>query len=382
MNGSAGPISQKRRRLADERGKNLAKPALLVAAVFLLSCRGGKVTATPAEAPVPVIAATVTQKDVPVEVRTIGNVLPYSTVTVRAEVTGQLTGVFFKEGQDVKTGDLLFSIDRRSFEAAVAQVESNLARDMAQLQNAAAQAARYTELLRQGIVSKEQYDQTQANQKALEATAKADEAALENAKVQLQYCSIYSPIDGRTGNLLANQGNLIGANNTPLVVINQLKPIYVAFALPESSLADVRKYQSSGELKVRAEIPNGGPAEGTLTFIDNAVDPATGTIKLRGTFPNADERLWPGLFVDVVLALTVRHGAIVVPSQAVQTGEQGPYVFVIQQDLTAQPKPVSVATAWSGQSVIASGLQAGERVVIDGQSRLKPGTKVQVKSGL
>jgi multidrug efflux system membrane fusion protein len=362
-----------------EKGGGKGAVLALAAAIVLLSSCSRKVTATPGVEAVPVVAATVSQKDVPVQLHAIGNVLPYSTVTVRAQVTGELTGVFFKEGQDVKKGDLLFTLDRRPYEAALNQAEGTLARDLAQAQNADLQARRYATLLEDGVVPKEQYDQMESNRKALEATVRADQAAVENAKVQLQYCSIYSPIDGRTGNLLANQGNLIGANNTSLVVINQVKPIYVSFALPESQLADVRKYASSGELKMQAVIPNEKPSEGALTFIDNAVDLTTGTIKLRGTFPNADELLWPGQFVDVMLGLTVRPRAIVVPSQAVQTGEQGQYVFVIQSNMTAELRPVTVDSTMNGQSVIAKGLQAGEQVVTDGQSRLTAGSKVELR---
>ena len=353
---------------------------LPVICVLLLSSCNRKVAATPAPEAVPVVVTPVSQKDIPVQIRVIGNVQPYSTVTVRSQVTGQLTSILFKEGQDVKKGDLLFKIDPRSFEAALSQAEAVLERDQAQAQNAVAQGTRYANLLKEGVVSREQYDQMQATQKALQATVNADQAAVENAKVNLQYCSIYSPIDGRTGTLLANQGNLVTADTTQLLVINQIQPVYVTFAIPEASLPNVRKHASSGELRVQAMLPDGPPAEGTLTFIDNAVDPATGTIKLRGTIPNRDARLWPGQFVDVVLTLTVKPQAIVVPSQAVQTRQEGQFVFVIGPDMTAEVRDVEVDTTTNGLSLISKGLRPGEKIVTDGQSRLTQGTHVQIKA--
>ncbi len=368
------------RRLRYE-GKAWLLTAGIIAGMMLLVSCSRKVTATPAPESVPVVVARVERQNVPIQIRVIGNVQPYSTVTVRSQVTGELTGVFFRDGQDVKKGDLLFKIDQRSFEAALHQAEATLASDQAQEQNAATQVKRYADLLQEGIIPKEQNDQMMANQQALAATVRADEAAVENAKVQLQYCSIYSPADGRTGNLLVNAGNVVTANSSQLVVINQIRPVYVSFAVPEASLADVRRYASSGELKVQAMIPEEPAAEGTLTFIDNAVDPATGTIRLRGTFPNSDNRLWPGQFVDVVLTLTTKPNAIVVPSAAIQTGQQGPFVFLVKEDKTADVRPVTVGLSTNGESVISQGLEPGEMVVTDGQSRLTQGTRVEIRTG-
>jgi multidrug efflux system membrane fusion protein len=356
--------------------------AVLSAALMLLAgCGKGKAT-PPRNIAVPVLAAAVEQKDVPLEVHAIGAVEAYSNVSVKTQVTGELTGVYFREGQDVQKGQLLFSLDKRPYEAAVSQAQGTLAKDQAQAANARDQAKRYQGLYKAGVVSKEIYDQMQSTADALDATVLADKAALENAKVQLQYCSIYSPINGRTGNLMIHQGNMIKANDTPyLVSINQVEPIYTTFSVPEQYLAQIKKYSSHGKLRVQAFIPNDGrgPANGYLSFIDNTVDETTGTIKLKGEFANADRRLWPGQYVDVVLKLTDEPGAIVIPSQAVQTGQQGQFVYVIKPDLTVEARPVVVDRSSDGQAVITKGLTPGEQVVTDGQLRLVPGSKVELR---
>ena len=350
----------------------------------LASCSGTK-AAAPVTSAVPVLAATVEQKNVPQQVRAIGNVEPYSTVSVKTQITGELTEVFFKEGQDVRKGQLLFELDKRPYEAALQQAEAALAKDQAQLSNARLQAQRYAELHQSGVVSKEQNDQMQSNNDALEAAVTADKAAVQNARVQLIYCSIYSPINGRTGTLVLHRGNMIKANDNPaLVTINQVEPIYVSFMVPEQFLAEIKKYASEGKLRVQAEIPNDtrGSVTGTLSFIDNSVDQATGTIKLKGEFLNTDRRLWPGQFVKAILTLRDQPNAIVVPSQAIQNGQQGQFVFVIKDDMTVEARPVVITETADGQVIVQKGLVPGERVVTDGQLRLVPGAKVQIKQAL
>jgi membrane fusion protein, multidrug efflux system len=363
-----------------------ARSALNAVGVFatvvaLCSC-GGTKAAPPAPAPVPVMTAAVEQKTVPLQIKAIGVVEAYSNVSVKTQITGELTGVFFKEGDDVEKGQLLFTLDKRPFDAALKQAEGTLAKDQAQSANARTQAKRYEALYRSGVVSKEEYDQMQSNADALDSAVVADRAAVENARVQLVYCSIYSPIDGHTGPLLIHRGNMIKANDTPfLVSINQIQPIYVTFTVPEQNLADIKRYSSRSKLEVQAFIPNdkAGPANGRLNFIDNTVDQATGTIKLKAEFANRDRRLWPGQFVDVALTLAQQPNAIVVPSQAVQNGQQGPFVFVVKPDMTVDARSVVLNRSSDGQAVIDKGLSAGEQVVTDGQLRLVPGAKVQAK---
>lgn len=349
---------------------------------LLSSCSGSK-AAPPRVTAVPILAATVEKKDVPLQVRAIGAVEAYSNVSVKTQITGELTGVHFKEGQDVNKGQLLFTLDKRPFEAALKQAQGMLAKDQAQSANARAQAKRYESLNRAGVVSKEEYEQMQSNADALDAAVLADQAAVDNARIQLAYCSIFSPIDGRTGPLLIHQGNMIKANDTPfLVSINQVQPIYATFTVPEQNLADIKHYSNQGKLRVQALIPNDtrGPVGGWLSFVDNTVDQATGTIKLKGEFANADRRLWPGQFVDVVLTLAQQPNAIVVPSQAIQNGQTGQFVMVIKPDMTVEARPVILDRSTDGQAVISKGLTAGEQVVTDGQLRLVPGvTRVELK---
>jgi membrane fusion protein, multidrug efflux system len=350
----------------------------------LTSCSRTGASASPGNPAVPVLAATVEQKDMPVELQAIGSVEAYSSVTVKTQITGELTGVYFKEGQDVNRGDLLFTLDKRPFEADVKRQEANLDHDIAQAKLAHLDAERYAGLYKDGVVSKQQYDQSEANAEALDAAVLADRAAVENAKVQLVYCSIYSPIDGRTGTLMIHQGNMIKANDTPFLInINQVQPIYVAFTVPEQYLADIKRFAGAGKLPVQASIQGDSrPVIGNLSFIDNTVDPATGTIKLKGEFINRDRRLWPGQFVNVTLVLHTQPDAIVVPSQAVQNGQQGQFVFVIKDDKTVEMRPVTVNRSSAGQSIIDVGLKPGERVVTDGQLRLVPGSRVEIKQSI
>jgi len=405
--------------------------------IILISCTTESKVTEKAPPSIPVNVATVIQKDVPAQLRVVGNMEAYSAVSIRALVEGELWKVYFKEGQDVQKDNLLLSIDPRPFEAALRQAEANLERDqalvqqaeanltkdlaqvtlaeanltkdLAQAKNAEEQAKRYAFLVEKGYVAKEQYDQLRTNSESLAATVQADRAAIENAqaglradkaalenaravvrgsragvetaRIQLGYCSIRAPISGRTGSLLVQQGNIIKANDVPIVVINQISPIYVTFSVPEQNLPEVKKHMAAGAVKVEAVIPGDekSPEPGILAFVDNAVDTATGTIKLKGTFNNKEKRLWPGQFVNVVLTLTTRPNAILVPSQAIQTGQEGPYVFVVKPDLTVESRPVAVDRSLDGLTVVTKGLQPGETVVTNGQLRLVPGGKVEIK---
>jgi membrane fusion protein, multidrug efflux system len=362
--------------------RNAALAGMLTTGLLLSGCSAKKQQA--AAPRVPVTIADVVQKTVPVQVRVIGNVEAYSTVGVKPQVTGEIVGVHFTEGQDVKKGQLLFVFDPRPFEADLLRAQANLAQDEAKLQNAEVEAQRYTRLVEAGVVAKEQAEQIQTNHAALVATVKADRAQVEYARVQLVYTKIYSPIDGRTGNLMMHLGNVVKANpDNPMVTINQVNPIYVTFAVPQQTLPEIKRAMTKGKLKVTATIQGqeDRPEVGTLTFVDNSVDLSTGTIKLKGTFTNSNRRLWPGQYVNVALTLTEESNAIVVPTQAIQTGQAGSYVFVIKPDLTAESRVVKVERNVDNQAVIESGLAAGEKVVTDGQIRLVPGAKVEIKNG-
>jgi membrane fusion protein, multidrug efflux system len=391
--------------------------------------------------PVPVAIAQVERRAVPLQIEAIGTVEAYAVVSVKAQVGGELLRIHFKEGQDVRKGDLLFSIDPRPFEAALAQAQANLAkdqvqiqqaraalardqarvhqtraavaRDLAQAKNADVQARRYAALLKSELIPQEQYDQIRTTADSMAETVKADqadvqsaeqtlevdeaairsaeqlvhadEAAVDNAKIQLGYTVIRSPINGRTGSLGLNQGNLVrasGTNDSTLITINQLQPIFVSFTVPQQQLPAIKQYMADGTLDVRA-LPAGDPrpARGAVTFVDNTVDQTTGTIRLKATFTNDDRRLWPGQFVNVTLTLTTQTDAIVVPSQAVQTGQQGAYVFVVKADSTVDTRPVTLARTQGNEAIVAKGLEAGERVVTDGQPRLVQGAAVEIRTG-
>jgi multidrug efflux system membrane fusion protein len=361
--------------------------------------------------PVPVVVATVSQKNVPINVDVIGNVEAYSTISVKAQVGGGLTKVSFHEGDTVKKDDLLFTIDARPFEAALSQAKANLARDTAALTQAEAnlardsanevysqaQAGRYQKLFEQGVVSREQTDQMRSSADALSQTVLADKAAIESARaqivasraavetaqVQLSYTTIYSPIDGRTGNLAVKQGNVVAANTTDLMTITEVQPIYVTFSVPEAQLNEIKKYMTQGKLPVTATPQDDitQREDGQLTFVDNTVDSTTGTIKLKGTFQNGDNKLWPGEFVRVSLRLTTHPNAVVVPNQAVQTGQDGQFVYVVKQDKTVEMRPVVTGTRMDQELVVDRGLDPGEIIVTEGQLRLTPGTRVQIQDG-
>lgn len=357
--------------------------ALLIIVLFISGCSKGKSGQAPSRPVVPVTVGTVVQKTVPVEIRAIGNIEAYSTVSVKSQISGELINVHFEDGQYVNKGDLLFTIDPRPYEAALKQAEAALSRDLAQMENAKEEARRYAELVRRGYVAQEQYDQVRTSFTALEATVNADKAVVENARLQLSYCFIHSPISGRTGSVMSDKGNIIKANaDTAMVVINQIQPIYVTFSVPEQRLAEIKKYMAMEKVKVEAFIGKDEkhPAKGFLTFIDNNVDATTGTIKLRASFSNSDKRLWPGQFVDILMTLTSQPNAIVVPTPAVQTGQNGQFVFVVKGDSTVELRSVTVGMTAGSETVLSNGVQAGEKVVTDGQLRLVPGAKVEIKN--
>jgi len=331
---------------------------------------------------VSVTAADAAEKDVPVQVRAIGNVQAYTTVTIKAQIDGAITAVHFSEGQKVKKGDLIFSIDSRPFEAKLKQAEAILAKEKAQLQTARKQVERYSAVVKKGFVSEEKFDQIISDAVALEAGVRADEAAVESARLELKYCSITSPIDGYVGEIKVNQGNVVKANDNekPLVIINQTSPIYVSFAVPEQNLPAIKKHMAKGKLTVQAVVPGeeDQSVRGELTFVDNIVDMATGTILLKATFSNEERQLWPGQFVNAVLTLTTESGAVVIPSRAVQAGQQGPFVFVVKPDSTVEYRQVSVGRIFDNDVVITKGVASGERVVTDGHLRLAQGSPVKV----
>jgi multidrug efflux system membrane fusion protein len=347
------------------------------------SCRRAPTVTAPAGLPVvPVVVAQATAKTVPVQVQAVGQVQPYATVSVKSRVDGLVTGVYFKDGQYVTAGELLVTLDATPYEAVLKQAQATRAKDQAQLENALKQEQRNAAVVAKGYVSKEQYDQAVATARAAAATVKADDAAIETARLQVEYCRIYAPISGRTGATQVDVGNLIKANDPAgvLVVIDQVQPIYVNFYVPQNLLPEVRQYMAAGPLPTQAVVPGheNRPAQGQLTFVNNTVNTASGTIQLRATFANENRWLWPGQFVNVTLTLTSLPNAVVVPSQAVQTGQKGEYVFVIKPDMTAQYRPVTIGPTVNGETVIARGVQPGETVVTDGQLRLSNGTHVRI----
>ena len=421
------------------RARGVLLAALVAVALCSVSCTENRAESKQPQKrpPIPVAVATVEQKSMPLQIQAIGTVEAYTVVSVRAQVGGELTRVHIKEGQDVRQGDLLFTIDPRTAEAALAQALANLAkdrvgvqqaraalerdvarvaqaraalaRDQAQARNAEVQARRYTDLLGKDLVSREQNDQYQTAAQALAATVqadeadvrsaeetvradqaairsaeevvRADEAAVDNARVLLGYTTIRSPIDGRAGSLGLHTGNVVRANDSTLLVINQVQPIYVSFTVPQQQLPTIKRYMTEGALEVQV-LPTGDPkpVRGKVTFVDNTVDTTTGTIRLKATFANEERRLWPGQFVNATMTLTTEADAIVIPAQAVQTGQQGqPYVFIVKTDSTVDNRRVTVERTQGNEAVVAKGLAVGERVVTDGQPRLVPGAKVEIR---
>jgi len=332
--------------------------------------------------PVPVTVGKVIQKDVPVLLSEIGSVEPYSTVAIKAQIGGELVEVGFHEGQDVRKGDLLFRIDPRPYEAALKSTQAQLDKDAVQLKTAQQDLARYADLVKKDYVTQEEYERIRTNAAALEAAVAADRAAVDNATVQLEYCTLRSAIDGRTGKLMVNRGNLVKADaDTPLVVINQIDPIYVAFSVPQQELPEIKSRRAAGRLEVKVTIPESAaqPPPGTLSFIDNAVDATTGMVLLKATFPNHDRLLWPGQFVTASLQIAIKPNALLVPTQAIQTGQQGPFVYVVKPDLSVESRPVVPERAYEHETIVVKGVQAGEKVVTDGQLRLVPGAAVKIQ---
>jgi multidrug efflux system membrane fusion protein len=333
---------------------------------------------------VPVTVAQVVQKPMPVELRAIGTVEPSSAVEVRAQITGALVSVNFTEGDEVSAGQVLFTLDRRPLEAELEQARANLARDLAQAENASAQADRIRQLAERGIATREQVQTSRTDAAALDATVAADRAAVESATLRLQYATITAPISGRTGALLVHEGNLVRGNDaTPLVVINRIAPVNVSFAIPEAQLPALKRYLAQRALRVAASLPSdtGRVSQGTVSFVDNAVDHTTGTITIKGSFPNEDLRLWPGQFVNVVVTLTTDPAAIVVPTVAVQTGPEGQHVFVVRADDTVELRPVTVARTSGADTIVQRGLAPGDTVVTDGQLLLVPDSRISVRTG-
>jgi multidrug efflux system membrane fusion protein len=331
---------------------------------------------------VPVTVAVATKKDVPVQVRAIGSVEPFLTVSIKSQIDGQVANVNFRDGQRVKKNDLLFTIDQRPFEAALHQAEANLARDVAEAKNARVEANRHARLLADGFVSRDEHDQALTKALSLEAAVKADKAAVENAKLRLQYCYMRSPIEGKVGQVLVDAGNVVKNNETVLAVVNQIDPVYVTFSVPEQELPEIRRRAATQKLAVEASFAGdeGSPVAGELSFINNTVDTTTGTVLLKGVFANEAERLWPGQFVQVAMTLSVQRDVVVVPAEAIQTGQEGRYVFIVGPDLTAQVRLVTVGQTKGTETVVATGLAAGERVVTQGQIRLAAGITVQIKN--
>jgi multidrug efflux system membrane fusion protein len=354
----------------------------MVLAIFLscAACTAKKETPG-AKPPVPVKTAQALRKDVPVQVKAIGTVEAFTSVAIKSQVNGQIARLHFSEGSDVEKGALLISIDPEPFQATLSQFEAALAKDQAQARFAREQAERYAGLLKEGIVTRDQYELLQSNSESLASAVVADRAAIRNARIQLGYCSIRSPISGRTGTIALHPGNLVKANDLPIVTVNQLAPIYATFSLPEKRLAEIKRAMAAGQLKIEAAIPNepGVTEAGTISFLDNAVNPNTGTIKLKGVFANKSRKLWPGQFTDVLITLASRKNAVVVPTHAIQTGQQGEFVYVVKPDNRVEMRQVTPADSAGEETIVEKGLAAGETVVTDGQLRLTPGAVVESK---
>jgi multidrug efflux system membrane fusion protein len=350
----------------------------LLSLLLVAACSKAKAPPTP---PVPVKVATAERRAMPFELAATGTVEPLQTVEVQAQVAGILQRVAFKEGDEVKQGQVLFQVDPRAYRAALNQALAALARDRAQAENAAQDVKRYEALVQKQYVTAQQYDQVRTTAAAAQATLAGSQAAVDQARLNLQYSTIRAPISGRTGSLLVREGNLVRANaQQPLVVINRIRPILARFAVPAANLPQIQAHLGKG-IVVRAEPSSGGgPSEGSLSFIDNAVDTATGTILLKGRFPNDDGALWPGAFANVRLQLYVEPNALVIPSAAIVTGQQGSFVFVIQPDSSAATRPVTVSWTAGDYAVVSGDVQPGDRVVTDGQLRLRQGSKVQIKA--
>lgn len=358
---------------------------VLVAACALGACSdksGAQAEAKKSPPSVPVLVAQVVEKSMPLRLHAIGNVETIASVAVKARVDGQITHVHVRDGQDVAAGDLLFQLDPKPYQSELEQAQANLAQNQAQFEYLKGQEKRYQDLLNQNFVSKEGYAQVAANFRGAEAGVKANEAAVQHARVNLGYTTIRAPIKGRVGKVMLSEGNLVKGNDTAqMLVINQLSPIYVSVAVPQQYLNEIRTRQKAAPLRIDAALEKGGRTlPGKLAFIDNSVDVSTGTIKLRGIFDNREKELWPGQFVDAWVSLRDEDRALVVPTQALQTGPKGQYVYVVKPDASVELRNVEVARTEGEETVLAGGVTAGETVVVDGASRILPGTRVSVKA--
>lgn len=349
--------------------------------VLLASAACGDRGAAARSAPrvVPVRVATVATKTVPVEVRAVGRIVANQSVAIRAQVSGPILAVHFTEGRDVKKGDVLVEIDRRPYEAALAEARAKLVEDRARAENARSDAKRLAELVEKEYVTRQQYETAKANAAALEAAVVASQAAVQRASLNLAYCTIRAPIPGRTGRLLVHPGNLVTANAPePLVTIEQIHPVYAAFSVPEANLAVLRAPEKGATVQVRTGA--GATYEGKVEFLDNAVDPATGTVLVKARVENRDEALWPGQSVDVTVRLGERSNATVAPVAAVAAGQNGDYAYVVTQDKKVELRPVEVALSTGGDAVITKGLRPGDVVVTEGHLKLRPGASVEILS--
>jgi len=360
----------------------LAPAVLTVLSTFAGGCAKQQAAGPVVRPSIPVMVAKVTQKSMPVTLEAIGSVEAYSTVLIRSQIAGQLLDVHFKDGDFITKGQLLFTIDSSLYDAALAQAQAALAHDKAVAAYNRVEAGRYKTLSDQGVVSAEQVDNYGSSADSSEALVKADEAAIQTAQINVSFCKIYAPISGRTGAVMVKPGNLVKVGDVAMVVVNQINPVYVDFAVPQDSLADVKRYMAQRPLSVEATVPNdpGVVEQGTLTFVDNAVDVTTGTIHLKATFANEKNRLWPGLYVGTVLELSQEPNATVVPLQAITSGQQNKQlVYVVKPDSTVEARSITTKRTIGNEAVIAQGLNPGETVVTDGQMRLAPGTKIQVR---
>jgi membrane fusion protein, multidrug efflux system len=359
-------------------------PFLVLLLLGTVSCSEKAAPKPTGDAPVPVVVTKATRASIPVQLHAIGTGQASKTVSVESQVAGIVKEVHYRQGEFVRRGEPLVTLDDRPFVAALNQAEAALARDKAQAQLDEVELGRYRELFEQGIVAREQYDQYLATASSAKATVAADEAAVEIAKVQLSYCSIDAPISGVTGAQLVFPGAAVKAEDVPvLVVINQVSPLFVSFSVPQQFLNDIKTFMARGRLPVEATPPDATAAErGYLSFVNNTVDPSTGTIQLMATFANPARRLWPGQFSNVILRLAEQENVLVVPSAAVETGQHGTYVFVIKPNMTAEVRTVKTGRTVGGETEVTQGLAVGETVVTDGQIRLVSGTKVYFTKGL
>ena len=353
----------------------------LLAAILACGCSGKKPSA-PSGAPVLVAKAIATNVPVQIDPPPVGHVTPVSTVTIHSQIGGLISAVHFKEGSEVKSNDLLFTIDPRPTQAALDQARANLERDSGQLEYQKVNFGRDQKLLAAKIISKDQLDTDKSSLDAAIGTTSADRAAITNALLNLEFCEIRAPFDGVTGSVQLHEGDVVKAPDDTLLTINRIHPIYVEFAVPEQYLPEIKKQMRDATLKVLVTFENMTvpPPQGELTFVDNSVDETTGTILLKATFPNEDDALWPGQFVNVTLTLSELTNAVVVPSQAVQVGQSGQFIYVVDADQTVENRPVETGITFNNKTVVAKGLQAGETVVTDGQLRLAPKMKVTIKS--